>query len=196
MIRRIPVVATIIVLLAAATMVGLGIWQIGRAHEKEALLAQYRAAMAKPAIAFPTAPFEGELPLFRKAHGMCLKPVVQRQMAGRNHAGDPGYVFVVGCSTGAEGPGMAVEIGWSQNPNAKFQFTGGEVSGRIVPDSRNRMRLVSDTPAPGLQASEPPSIEDIPNNHRSYAVQWFLFAAIALVIYGLALRKRLAEQPK
>ncbi|HNJ47416.1 MAG TPA: SURF1 family protein, partial [Novosphingobium sp.] len=35
---------------------------------------------------------------------------------------------------------------------------------------------------------------DIPNNHLSYAVQWFLFAATALVIYGLALRKRLAAR--
>jgi cytochrome oxidase assembly protein ShyY1 len=29
-----------------------------------------------------------------------------------------------------------------------------------------------------------------------YALQWFSFAAIALVIYGLALRKRIKEQPK
>jgi surfeit locus 1 family protein len=33
----------------------------------------------------------------------------------------------------------------------------------------------------------------IPNNHRSYAVQWFAFALIALIIYGLAVRKRLKE---
>ena len=33
----------------------------------------------------------------------------------------------------------------------------------------------------------------IPNNHRMYAVQWFAFAAIALLIYGLALRKRWKE---
>jgi cytochrome oxidase assembly protein ShyY1 len=58
------------------------------------------------------------------------------------------------------------------------------------------MRLVAATPAPGLQASAPPSIESIPNNHMSYAIQWFAFAAIALVIYALALRKRLkGERP-
>jgi surfeit locus 1 family protein len=39
-------------------------------------------------------------------------------------------------------------------------------------------------------ASAPPSPDNIPNNHLSYAVQWFLFAGIAGVIYALALRQR------
>jgi cytochrome oxidase assembly protein ShyY1 len=42
-----------------------------------------------------------------------------------------------------------------------------------------------------LEPSAPPSIEQIPNNHRSYAIQWFLFALIAVVIYLLALRGKL-----
>ena len=52
------------------------------------------------------------------------------------------------------------------------------------------MRLVAATPGPGLSASAPPSPVTIPNNHLSYAIQWFLFAGIALVIYVLALRGR------
>ena len=52
------------------------------------------------------------------------------------------------------------------------------------------MRLVAATPGPGLQPIAPPSPVTIANNHLSYAVQWFLFAAIALVIYVLALRRR------
>jgi surfeit locus 1 family protein len=42
-----------------------------------------------------------------------------------------------------------------------------------------------------LQANAAPDPRDVPNNHLSYAVQWFLFATTAIVIYGLALRKRL-----
>ena len=53
------------------------------------------------------------------------------------------------------------------------------------------MRLVAATAPPGLEPSAPPSIDQIPNNHRAYAVQWFLFALIAGVIYVLAVRKRL-----
>ena len=88
---------------------------------------------------------------------------------------------------------MSVELGWTKNPNAKVNWTGGPVSGVIAPDSKSRMRLVAATAPPGLEPSAPPSIDQIPNNHRSYAVQWFLFALIALVIYILAVRKRLNE---
>ena len=56
------------------------------------------------------------------------------------------------------------------------------------------MRLVAASAPPGLEPSALPSLESIPNNHRFYAVQWFLFAAIALVIYVLALRKRLKPE--
>ena len=43
---------------------------------------------------------------------------------------------------------------------------------------------------PGLVASALPTPDSIPNNHLSYAIQWFLFAAIAGVIYVLALKRR------
>ena len=89
---------------------------------------------------------------------------------------------------------MSVDVGWSKNPNAQASWSGGPVSGIIAPDRQTRMRLVAATPAPGLSASAPPSIRSIPNNHRWYAIQWFAFAAIALIIYALAVRKRLREK--
>ena len=197
MIRRLPLVPTIVVLAAIAVMIGLGIWQLGRAKEKDALIARYQAAQNLPPIGFPTVPIADEhLPLFRYATGNCLRPVSRRSIAGRNRAGETGYAIIVDCSTGAEGPGMSVQVGWSRDPNAKIAWRGGPVSGVIAPDRRTRMRLVAATPPPGLQASAPPSIEQIPNNHRSYAVQWFAFALIALTIYALALRKRLKEAAK
>ncbi len=91
---------------------------------------------------------------------------------------------------------MSVEVGWSKNPNAKVNWSGGPVSGMIAPDRRSGMRLVAASAPPGLEPSRPPSLESVPNNHRAYALQWFGFAAIALVIYGLALRRRLADRAK
>ena len=85
---------------------------------------------------------------------------------------------------------MAVEVGWSKDPNAKWQWAGGPVTGVIAPDRQHRMRLVAASAPPGLEPSAFPSIQSIPNNHRLYAVQWVLFAAIALIIYVLALRRR------
>jgi cytochrome oxidase assembly protein ShyY1 len=185
-------IPTIIVAAAAAVMIALGIWQLGRAKEKDRLLAQYRAAEGLPPIAFPTTPLGDEqLPLFRHATAMCVQPIGKRASAGRNRAGETGYVHIIDCRTGFEGPGVSVELGWSRDPNAKVSWAGGPVSGVIAPDRRSRMRLVAATAPPGLQPSSPPSLETIPNNHRSYAVQWFLFALIALVIYALAVRKRL-----
>ena len=197
MTRRLPIISTIVVLAAVALMIGLGVWQLRRAQWKEGLLAQYSRAETLPPIAWPTAPTRSDrLPLFRHATGMCLRPVAQRAIAGENRSGEPGYVHIVDCSTGADGPGMSVEVGWSKDPNAKVNWAGGPVSGIVAPDSRMRMRLVAASAPPGLEPSAAPSIRSIPNNHRSYALQWFSFAAIALIIYGLAVRKRWREEPE
>ena len=196
MIRRLPVIPTILVLAAVATMIGLGIWQLQRARWKDGLIARYAQAETLPPIEFPTAPISDvQLPLYRHATGMCLRPVGDRATAGENRGGEPGYVHIVDCTTGAEGPGMSVELGWSKNPNAKFSWNGGLVSGIIAPDRKSRLRLVAASAPAGLEPSAPPSLSAIPNNHRSYALQWFAFALTALVIYGLAVRKRLVADP-
>jgi len=196
MIRRLPIIPTIVVLAAVAVMIGLGLWQLQRAQWKEGLLARYAQAERLPPIEFPTAPIRtADLPLYRHATGVCLRPIGNRAQAGENRAGEPGYVHIVDCATGAEGPGMSVEVGWSKDPNAKVNWRGGLVSGIIAPDRATRMRLVAASAPPGLEPSAPPSLSNIPNNHRSYAMQWFAFAVIALVIYGLAVRKRLMDEP-
>jgi cytochrome oxidase assembly protein ShyY1 len=195
MIRRLPLIPTLIVAAAVAVMIGLGFWQLQRAKWKEGLLAQYQPADSLPPITWPTVPLRtDQLPLFRHATGVCLRVVGKRAVAGENAAGEIGYAHILDCTTGIEGPGMSVDVGWSKNPNAQASWSGGPVSGIIAPDRQTRMRLVAATPAPGLSASAPPSIRSIPNNHRWYAIQWFAFAAIALIIYALAVRKRLREK--
>ena len=188
--HRLPIIPTILVALAVAVMIGLGIWQLQRRAEKDALIATYRAAEGKPPISWPVIPPKEPLPLFRSSTGNCLQVVGFRTTAGQNMKGEPGFLIIADCRTGAEGPGLAVELGWSKDPNAGRAYRGGLVSGVIAPDRISRMRLVAATPAPGLMASASPSPDTIPNNHFSYAIQWFLFAGIALVIYFLALRGR------
>lgn len=188
--HKLPIIPTILVALAVAVMIGLGVWQLQRRAEKDALLATYQAAAGKPPIGWPSVPPKEPLPLFRSATGNCLQVVGFRTSAGQNLKGEPGYLIIADCRTGAEGPGLAVELGWSKDPNAGKAYRGGLVSGVIAPDRISRMRLVAATPGPGLTASAPPSPATIPNNHLSYAIQWFLFAGIAVVIYILALRGR------
>ena len=201
MTKRIPILPTIVVVVAVALMIGLGVWQLQRAKWKEGLLARYAAAEQLPPISFPTMPMHNDqLSLFRHATGVCLKINGQRAVAGENRAGEPGYVQIVDCATGAEGPGMSVEVGWSRDPNARVNWKGGPVSGIIVPDRRSRMRLVAASAPPGLEPSRVPDSSTVspvtPAGHKGYAATWFALAAVALVIYALAMRKRLMERPK
>ena len=194
MTRRFPVLATMVVAGAIAVLIGLGVWQLQRARWKEGVLARYAAAEKLPPIAWPTAPLQAdELPLFRYATGVCVKPAVSRAIAGENRQGDSGYVLIVRCASG-----MNVELGWSTNPNAKVNWEGGPVSGIIVPDRMTGMRLVAAGAPPGLQASKVPDASTAsavtPAGHRMYAATWFSLAAIALIIYAFALRKRIKEQ--
>lgn len=194
MTRRVPVIPTLVVALAVAAMIGLGVWQIQRAHWKEGLLARYASARGLPPVAYPVARGGDALPLYRRATANCLQPVRQQAIAGENAAGETGFSFLVDCRTGAEGPGMRVDIGWALNPRAGTGWRGGPVAGVLAPDRDFGVRLVSATGLAGLQASRQPDPGDLPNNHRSYAVQWFLFALVALVIYALALRRRWRER--
>ena len=187
--RRIPILPTILVALAAAAMIALGVWQIQRLHWKEALIARYADAAHRPPVAFPRISTDQSL-LFRRSVAFCLEPVKWRASAGRNRAGEPGWRHVVDCRTGAEGPGVAIDMGWSDEADAPVGWKGGQVAGTIGPDHDGQVLLVADAAAPGLQPSETPSLDAIPNTHFAYAVQWFLFAAVAVVIYAIALTRR------
>ena len=201
--KRLPVVSTIIVLMAVAAMIVLGIWQLRRAEEKNALIARYATASGLPEMAYPAVAFGDDL-LFRRAGGICLEPLNPRIEGGLNAKGVAGWRHIVACRTGAEGPGMIVDIGWSKQFDTVPDWKGGQVSGIISrqPDHSSliarafgkgaapALMLVAGTPADGLEPSAPPSLRDVPNNHFAYAVQWFLFAAIAAIVYGLALKRR------
>ncbi|AUW60468.1 hypothetical protein C1T17_19590 [Sphingobium sp. SCG-1] len=209
MIRRLPVIPTVVVLLAVATMIWLGVWQLQRRHEKEAAIVILRANPAKPSVAFPKLPPVDPELMFRRSSVHCLRVVGWREEAGRAADGSVGFRQIAQCSTGAEGPGVLVNVGVAARANAKTNWTGGQIEGWISeePDHRSllaratgetvplRPMLIARTPAPGLKAAAPPHTEDIPNNHLAYAVQWFLFAGVALIIYIIAVRKRLMPPP-
>ncbi|MEY4618903.1 MAG: hypothetical protein RIS65_75 [Pseudomonadota bacterium] len=189
--KRWPIIPTIIVIIAVAIMIGLGVWQLQRKAEKEALLARYNAADGLPAIAWPVVPDPKALPLFRRSTLMCSKVLKIESVSGSNHVGDAGFAHVASCRTGgAKGVNAKVAIGWSERPQSP-SWNGGLVRGIIAPDGVQLIKLVSTDPADGLQQLALPSPAQIPNNHFLYAIQWFIFAAAASIIYILAVRKRL-----
>lgn len=200
---RFPLLPTLLVAAAVATMIALGFWQLRRADEKEALRAQYARNAALPPIALPMGALPDKTLLYRRATAFCLEPTSWRLTGGKSASGRAGTRYIAECRTGVEGPGFAADMGVSSNPRATPLWRGGEVTGTIVAEPRSssfmqrlrgassppRPMIVSERPAPGLEASAPPSA-DVANNSLAYAFQWFFFAAAAAVIYLLALRRR------
>lgn len=202
--QRWPIIPTLIVAAACATMIALGVWQWGRAGEKDALLATYERNRTADPVALPMTGPMPDSAMFRRASATCLGVAAWRPIGGRSTDGRSGYRFLAECKRSAEGPGFIADMGVSEDPQFQPQWTGGEVSGiattepveggliaalmgtRPVP----RPMIVAATPAPGLLASAPPDPSSVPNNHIAYAGQWFFFALAAAVIYVLALRRR------
>jgi surfeit locus 1 family protein len=184
MTRRLPLIPTILVLAAAATMVALGVWQLGHAQEKADLIARYSDASAiGDSVAFPLEG-EGEDAWFRRSSLTCAPSPIVEPVSGTAWNGAKGWAMRAGCVTEA-GARVPVDLGFSQDL-APPQWQGGTVSGIVAPGPR----LVADPPVADLQPLAKPDPADLPNNHLAYAGQWFFFALTALVIYALALRRR------
>jgi len=198
--RRIPIFATIVVIAAALTMVGLGVWQLGRLKEKEALIARYERALADDTLII-SGHFDDPATTFHRAMFLCEDVTGIAPVSGRNAQGQSGWVYVARCKTGgakSHAPiklsdyvieTVDVTLGWS-NAIKQIDWKGGEVTGRILSPGKGLARVVADPPLAGLEANAKPDPGDLPNNHLAYAGQWFFFALTSLVIYVLALRRR------
>lgn len=202
---RLPLIPTLIVALAVATMIALGVWQLQRKGEKEALIALYAANAGKPPIAFPAMAPVRDAEMFRTSTMNCLEVVGWQSVSGRDDKGKAGFQYVADCRTGAEGPGALVAIGIADRPDFKPGWAGGLVRGTVLAETNRhgllarlfgtvpvpRPMIVAEVPPSGMRPVAQPDPKAVSNNHLSYALQWFFFAGAALLIYLLALRRRL-----
>ena len=203
--RRWPVIPTILVAAAIATMIALGVWQLQRSGEKQALLALFERNAALPStMALPAmGPVPAEA-MFRRSSANCLEVTSWREIGGKSTDGVTGYRYLADCKTGAEGPGFVADMGLAEDPQFRPQWNGGPVEGVVTEEPVEgglwasltgtravpRPMLVATNPPPGLLASTPPDPTSLPNSHLAYAGQWFLFALAAGIIYVMALRQR------
>jgi len=186
--KRIPLLPTLIVLIAAAIMIRLGFWQLERLHQKEAMLAQFAHAQADRSVH----PWAGGRPLppsYSLVAATCAKVGKIAPQAGENDQGNAGWAHVAECTL-PSGTSVRVVLGWSADPKT-VTWPGGPVTGTFVDRGKAGPLIYTAPPQAGLQPIARPDPRDLPNNHLAYAVQWFAFAAVALVIYALAVRKRL-----
>ena len=193
--------ATIVVVLAIALMIGLGIWQLQRRAEKEAALVQLAANVNRRPIALPDPP-SGDVNLFRRTRVECARVLGWSSQSGRSAAGVTGWRQIAACATPG-GRTVSVQFGVARDPKLVPQATALAVTGYLTyaPTGRSLVEdvfrpapkplmLVADRSLPGLEPNPGPDLSAVPNNHLAYAVQWFLFAGIAGVIYAVALRRR------
>lgn len=185
-------------------MINLGFWQLRRAEEKAALLVVLQDNPLKPPAAFPVRGPVPESLLFRRSTVVCATVMRWSVEAGSAADGSSGYRLVAHCGGTHADAGPLVVVGVTNRPDFRPVWNGGIVSGWItrIPDRRPLLAqlsgrpvvlppmLISAEPPSGLKAAAPPRIDDVPNNHTGYAAQWFAFAAIAVVIYALALARR------
>src|SRR4051812_29858360 len=149
MTRRVPIVPTAVVALAALLMVRLGFWQIHRLHEKEALLARYAANAVKPPLPFVALFPVTDESLYRRTSAHCLNVVGWTTEAGRGIDGTSGWRHIASCRTGAEGPGIMVDVGISPAPTTP-KWSGGPVRGRLTwaPSSQPLVARLFSAPSP------------------------------------------------
>lgn len=194
MIRQLPVIPTMLVLAAAGVMVYLGFWQLGRADEKAAMIAEHSAALEEAEVVEIG---YGQPGLdYRTVRMDCQFPYGWEAVAGRNTNGQSGFAHRYRCTTSMtlppDGPqATVVDVGWSRSP-VDPGYTGGQVEGVMVTTSV--WKIVASEPIAGLQPLAKPDPNDLPNNHLAYAGQWFFFALTALVIYGFAVQSRLKRR--
>ena len=173
-------------------MIALGMWQLHRLAWKEALIARYAQVETMSSdVAWPRDPAAAEAALFRHSSLRCDRVLAQDATAGRNGAGVTGWAQTARC--GLDGGGEAkVALGWTQSTTI-LAWTGGEIGGIVAPGEGGSVRLIASPPPAGMQQLAAPDPKDVPNNHFAYAIQWFLFAGVAVAIYGVALRKRMGS---
>ena len=183
------------VAIAIPLMIALGFWQLDRLAWKEDLLADLQRAPALPALDLNQAGVPPES--FRRASITCRIVGQPVAVIGRSMNGRTGYSYRIPCaSTGSENS-VLLDLGWAPRPDtAERVALRGRYEGLLVDRLRegaageHRFVLIPARPVlSALEASAPPQIGGIPNNHRAYAVQWFAFAGVLALIYWVFVKE-------
>lgn len=203
MIRRLPIIPTIITAVGVLILCGLGRWQLERRVWKHELIARLEAATHLP----PVTPSEfraamaGDISVqYRRAEISCHAGQVQPYdlRPGSSAAGDSGFFVVVSCRPNRLPPDIVAVAGWTRRADASRMTLNldHELAGTVIENpygkapNRPRFMLIPDTAIPPLGKPAQPSPEDLPDNHLAYAGQWFGLAIALVVVYGLWLRRR------
>jgi surfeit locus 1 family protein len=203
-IRRLPVIPTIITAIGILILCGLGKWQLDRRAWKHDLMERLAAAPNLPEVTpeeFRAAMMGDGSVQYRRAsidcHAGPKKPYDLRP--GSSARGTSGFYVIVSCRPNNRPPDIVAVAGWTKRVDAKdqtltldHQFTGVVIE-RPYGDlpGRPRFMLIPDQAIAPLGRPLQPRAADLPDNHLAYAGQWFGLAIALAAIYGLWLRRRM-----
>jgi cytochrome oxidase assembly protein ShyY1 len=190
--KRLPLVPTLMVAVMLPVLVALGLWQLQRAEWKEALLARLEANAEAPLADAPRAFSEEDG--FRRVTVSCTTTrALGIGGAAPTARGFGGFRHLAWCDR--DGDPLIVSLGVGRDPAVRIAQSGpATFTGRLVPHEGDaKFLLVSERAAPGLVPEVAPTTEILPNNHLSYAGQWFGFAAVLALIYAIYLRAHFAK---
>jgi surfeit locus 1 family protein len=199
--------------LVATVCVGAGIWQLRRLDQRRARNALIAARRALPPLELGRGGGGGVAPDSARqrrvtAHG-AYDFSAEQTWPARSFQGTPGVALVTPLRL-ADGSAVLVDRGWVPSPDAYHvdrtlyrEPDSATVVGVAVIPPRGRgdvnttgylpfviqLEVPDPPPERGLPRRWPlPALDDGP--HLSYAIQWFSFAAIALVGTAALLRNR------
>ncbi|MGB7418951.1 MAG: SURF1 family cytochrome oxidase biogenesis protein, partial [Erythrobacter sp.] len=108
---RLPVIPTILVIAAVATMIALGFWQLGRAEEKADMLARFEEASAsEQSVTFPVGATQEDA-WFRRSALDCRKVSDLQPVAGTAATGAKGWAMRATCALSGGGSAMSLGPG-------------------------------------------------------------------------------------
>ena len=185
-------------MLVAAGCVRLGFWQLDRLHQRRARNAELAARLALPAVEISRQPLADSVRQRRvRARGV-WDYGAEQVWPGRSFEGTPGVALITPLRL-ADGSAVLVDRGWAPSPDAfhvehaRYREPDSAVVQGIallVPRGRGDVRTTGYLPFV-IQQLEPVASRGLPRRwpapalndgpHLSYAIQWFSFAAIALV---------------
>ena len=206
--QRRDVAAVVVAILVAATCVRLGIWQLDRLAHRRARNAALAARLALPPLELRDGGIAVDSARQRRVVARGVYDFsAERTWPGRSFDGTPGVALITPLRL-ADGSAVLVDRGWVPSPDAfhvdhaaygepdsatvmGIAFIPPRGRGDVDPTGFLPFVVQLETPEPsrGLPRRWPlPAFDNGP--HLSYAIQWFSFAAIALVGTAALLRRR------
>jgi len=203
--RSLPLGATLLTLIMVAVLIWLGLWQLQRRDWKHNIQAELTAAASLPPVTprdFLDAMAGSKSLQFRRATIDCRPGRVATYdiKGGTSSTGNGGYRVLVACRDPLKhytrGPDIVVVAGWTTRPDAvktldlDTSFTGTLIEHPYDKEpGRPQFLLIPTSAVAPLLPSRIPTPGELPDNHLSYALQWFAFAITLAVIYAIYVRR-------